>query len=256
MPSVVVDIGNSRMKWGLVNNGHITTHCVLDHDDTSAWNHAVERWKNASNPWLIASVVPNLSFRFQQCLQSHGIDSVNLTNEVFLRSVSDTFCTRVYEPNAIGIDRLLSSYAAFRKVETGGSVVAINVGTAMTVDFIDSSGNHEGGAILPGPRLMAKSLHGFTAKLPLTEVFRKKPSFHVGRNTMQAIQLGIATATLHTADQLILDWNLNFSKPSIFITGGDLNCFENFAFTADVGKVTMSPLLTLEGLLMASQYLK
>ena len=56
-------------------------------------------------------------------------------------------------------------------------------------------------------RLMAKSLHGYTAKLPLIEIKPKLPTNIWGRNTESAIQLGIANAVLGVADQLIWDSN-------------------------------------------------
>ena len=166
------------------------------------------------------------------------------------------FQTAVEEPELIGTDRLLTALAAWKRTPRSRPVVAINVGTAMTIDFVEADGLHRGGAILPGPRLMAKSLHDHTAKLPLVEIDPEPPILLWGPNTEEAIELGIANAILGAADQMVWDWAAKRSLATwVYVTGGDAGYFRGFVFTADVGGFVIDPTLTLDGIRLAAEAL-
>ena len=76
------------------------------------------------------------------------------------------------KPDHVGIDRLLDAVAVNSRRAPGVPAVIIDAGSAVTVDLVDGAGAFRGGAILPGLRLMAKSLHDYTALLPLIELPR------------------------------------------------------------------------------------
>ena len=77
--------------------------------------------------------------------------------------------TTVDEPEQVGIDRLLDARSPRTVWRIPIAAVVISVGTAVTIDLVDAKGVFQGGVILPGPRLMAESLHEHTAKLPLVD---------------------------------------------------------------------------------------
>src|SRR5207249_3877359 len=93
----------------------------------------------------------------------------------------------------VGIDRLLTALAA-RTVAQPRPVVVVTIGTAVTADLVDPSGTFLGGAIFPGPQLMARSLHEYTAKLPLIDVTNLHTIYCPGRDTRRSIELGIGCA--------------------------------------------------------------
>jgi type III pantothenate kinase len=261
-PDVVVDVGNTRIKWGLVSGGRITEVVAFDHDDPVGWKRCCELWGlTASARWALAGVVPRVMYRFEAWLTAHGMSARAVTNDLFNGDVFDDnvpfeFVTAVEEPEQIGIDRLLTAFAAWRRAPLGASAIALNVGTAMTIDFVESSGMHRGGAILPGPRLMARSLHEYTAKLPLVEIDPELPVTIWGENTETAIELGIANAILGVADQMVWDWaSRRETPPAVFATGGDAGYFRGFVFTADVSKFEIDPTLTLDGIRLAAEAL-
>jgi type III pantothenate kinase len=261
-PDVVVDIGNSRMKWGRVSGGRVAEVVSFAHEDPVGWKRYCELW-GLTDPsrWVLAGVVPSVVRRFEGWLAAHGMDCMTITNNHFTSGIFDDnvlsgFVTVVEEPEKIGIDRLLTAFAAWQRAPLGASAVALNVGTAMTIDFVESSGTHRGGAILPGPRLMARSLHEYTAKLPLVEIVPELPMTIWGENTESAIEHGIANAILGAADQLVWDWaTLREEPPAVFATGGDVGYFAGFVFTADVSNFEIDPALTLEGIRLAAEAL-
>lgn len=257
-PGVVVDIGNSRLKAGRVSGDSVVTSIDLPNDDPDAWTHQLAGWRNGDHPWIIASVAPRITKRFQDWLAEHKIPFMLLENRTILASATG-FRTQVENPDQIGTDRLLNALAAHyfanREVAQPHGAVAISVGTAQTVDFVDSDGTHIGGAILPGPDLMARSLHEATALLPIVTVHRYLPVQLAALNTQDALRLGISRACVHAADGLIQSW-IDPCRPfSIFVTGGGYGLFRDFLFQGHWTEVVLEPRLTLEGIRLAAQAL-
>jgi type III pantothenate kinase len=256
-PDVVVDIGNTRIKWGRCVGGRVTEMVSLRHDNPVQWKRQAAQWAvNGQARWAVAGVAPQVMRRFDDWLTTREAIAVTITNDLFADGEWVDLVTEVEEPDRIGIDRLLAALAAFKRVPEDSSAVAISVGTAMTVDFVEPDGTHVGGVILPGPELMARSLHEHTAKLPHIPVDPVLPTNVWGTNTKDAIQLGIANAVLGAADQLVWDWAEHVSEPPwVFATGGAVGYLRGFVFTADVGGFLIEPTLTLEGIRIAAEAL-
>ena len=257
-PDVVVDIGNSRMKWGRVLGGRVSDVVSLRHDDPVGWKRQAEAWGlvAADAGWAVAGVVPRAVGRLREWLTARGAIASEVTTATIQAGRRLAVRTNVDEPGRLGVDRLLTSLAAKQATPPNTAVVAINVGTAMTVDFVEPDGTHVGGAILPGPRLMARSLHKRTAKLPQIKLTRAVPTRIWGANTEAAIGLGIASAILGAADQLVWDWAVHCGdRPWVFVTGGDAGYFRGFVLTADTGNIVFDPTLTLEGVRLAAEAL-
>lgn len=253
-PDIVVDIGNSRMKWGRCEDGRVVERVSLPHSEPVVWKRQAQLWGGSVCRWAVAGVVPDQLERFTEWLSARGVTPHVVTSSLFTRRAHSEFVTSVEEPSRIGVDRLLNSFAAWSRGRAPVSV--ISVGTAMTIDFVKTDGAHVGGVILPGPRMMAKALHDRTAKLPQVDIEPELPTRIWGRNTETAIQLGIANAVLGAADQLIWDWAVHVGQPPwVFATGGDVEYFRGFVFTADVAGFEIDPHLTLDGVRLAAEKL-
>jgi type III pantothenate kinase len=87
-----------------------------------------------------------------------------------------------------GQDRLLNALAAFDSLQQACAI--IDVGTAVTVDFVDGQGVFQGGAIAPGATMMLRALHERTAALPTVALARPADS-PFGKNTEQAMLNGV-----------------------------------------------------------------
>lgn len=254
-PDVVVDVGNSRIKWGRVADRRVAEMVSLAHDDAVVWKRQAADWGLPPTArWAMAGVNPPAMWRLHEWLTAHGWICRTVTSPELAARVAG-FRTSVEEPDKIGADRLLGALAAGRRKPAGASAVVIQVGTAMTIDFVRPSGRHVGGAILPGPRLMARSLHQHTAKLPLVDIQPAVPADVWGENTAAAIRLGIANAVLGAADQMVWDWAAQYDQPpAVLVAGGDAGFFHKFLFTADVS-VQVEPCLVLDGLRLAAEAL-
>lgn len=248
-PDVVVDIGNTRMKWGRCAGESVAEMVSLAGDRPGEWSSQVAEWNlERGLTWAAASVQPEWQQQFTQWAEARGDRVFAITHEHV------PVPTDVTERDKLGIDRLLNALAALVRVPAGSPVIVLGVGSAMTVDYIDATGVFRGGAILPGPWMMAHALHEYTAKLPLVEPRPFDPDRTIGRNTREAIETGIQAAIFGAADTLV--WNMSQladQKPTLFVTGGGTDFVRGIAFVADLEKIEYDPLLTLDGVRLAAE---
>ena len=101
---------------------------------------------------------------------------------------------------------------------------------------------------MPGLRLMAKSLHDYTALLPLIELPRTVPPFP-GVATPAAMEVGIFWAVAGGILGLIDVYRRQAGvEPAIFLTGGDTHLLA----PALPGAIAW-PTMTLEGILLSQE---
>jgi len=131
------------------------------------------------------------------------------------------------DPSGVGCDRL---YAARAALELSAlPTVVVDAGTALTVDAVrprrdpDAAhlrGEFLGGAIAPGPRLLAEALTRGGARLP--GVDGRPGAQALGKDTPSALEAGIAVgfegAALHLV-QRVAD-EAGFDQPATVLTGG------------------------------------
>ena len=72
------------------------------------------------------------------------------------------------QPRHLGVDRFLALLAAHRRAGGVYGTLVCGIGTALTLDLIDTTGRHHGGRIAPSPTLMRQALHERAAQLPAT----------------------------------------------------------------------------------------
>jgi type III pantothenate kinase len=102
------------------------------------------------------------------------------------------------------------------------AAIAVDLGTAITVDLISAEGDFQGGAILPGISMSARALHEFTDLLPLIDMasLAEAPPA-VGRSTIDAMQSGLFWGAIGGIRELIDRMTPSHSQPpQIFLTGG------------------------------------
>jgi len=127
----------------------------------------------------------------------------------------------------VGQDRLLCALGAFDTLKQ--ACVVIDVGTAVTIDFVDGTGVFHGGAILPGISMMLSALHDATSNLPKV-VYRKfdGESTEPGKQTDDAIVLGVTYAVRGAVRSLTERYAEHYQGyPQTIVTGGDLGVLED-----------------------------
>lgn len=214
--NVVCDVGNTRIKWGLVARGAIDRRVSLP-EDAAEWERQLIEWRPGGDPWtwVLASVQPHRAEQLAEWLQARGETVVRLhkASQLPLR-------VGLAEPDKAGIDRLLDAVAALRLLSPGRPAVLIDAGSAVTVDYLDSEHVFQGGAIFPGIDLMAAALHSYTALLPRVTVTRPVPTLPAGA-TVPAMQVGIYLAVAGGIREAVRQYaTLTQRSPKVFFTGG------------------------------------
>lgn len=117
-------------------------------------------------------------------------------------------------PEYLSPDRVCSLYAA-KRLFKGKSCTVFDFGTTLTIDFLDSEGNYEGGNISLGCRTRFKALNRYSKGLPLLETPEKVESLGYSENS--AIEAGVIKGIMFEI-QAYID-----SKPGniVIFTGGD-----------------------------------
>jgi type III pantothenate kinase len=250
-PDVVVDVGNTRMKWGLCRNGRIECMAAVQSLNPDAWTAKAKRWNlPRGTQWVVTFVNSAPIVPFVDWLKARGDNIERIVNEEVRLPIA------VDEPAKVGIDRLLTALAAVRRVPSGRPVATISVGTAMTVDFVNTDGIFIGGQILPGPQTMAKSLRDHTAALPCVEAEPMFMSEYCGKNTVDAIKSGIYNAIIGAGFNAVWGFADEMGQPvSVFVTGGGYRFFSRDDFPDTATEIVFDKRLTLDGIRIAAEAL-
>jgi type III pantothenate kinase len=245
-PAVVVDIGNSRIKWGLCGPEAVRELASLPPDDAAAWEQQRSQWGlGAECQWIVTGVHPGRCQQLIDWLRQRGqlVQMLDEPEELPLRVL-------VARPDHVGMDRLLDAVAANSRRSAGTPAAIIDAGSAVTVDLLDASGAFVGGAIVPGLRLMAKALHDYTALLPVVEPPSQAPPLP-GTATIPAIEAGIFWAVAGGVAALLREYrSLYRSDIEVFLTGGD-----GARLQAVLPDAQLWPTMTLEGIRLSAEAL-
>ena len=160
---------------------------------------------------------------------------------LFTHKTSAPLKNRYLTPATLGRDRLANAVGA-SCLFPGKNCLVVDVGTCIKFDFVNAGSEYLGGAISPGIQMRYKSLHTFTAQLPLI-----KPQPHVkltGNTTASAIVSGVQNGALSEIEHIILQYKTQYKQLKIVVTGGDLGLFVNRIKS----HIFAAPDLTLMGL--------
>lgn len=239
---IVADVGNSRMKWGWQDSHGLTQGLPLPLDEAQAWAHAAAPIPE-NVPWLLAGSNAPARDALADWLREQGRPCRVLRD---YRTLPIPVAVR--QPERVGLDRLLNAVAVVTRQQSPGLIV--DAGSAVTVDLVDAAGTFQGGAILPGLRLMARCLKQGTASLPEAPLPLDPPPFP-GRVTEEAIAIGLSAALIGGIETLVCQARATQPRLRLFLTGGDAPRLQ--PLLSD--DFHLEPWLTLEGLLWTARTL-
>ena len=159
---LLLDIGNTRIKWARLDAGKLSRmdgRVHVDEQLTQALTAAFEG--PAPRRVVVCNVAGPL---VGKALSDWCADRLNLSPEFLISSAERAGVTNGYtDPVRLGADRWAGVIGAWKKF--GGPVCVVDAGTAITVDALDAKGKHLGGLIAPGPQTMRRALADATAGL-------------------------------------------------------------------------------------------
>jgi type III pantothenate kinase len=217
---LLVDIGNSRIKWAVWSAGRLGRQRAATYGDWNARDFARALFTRPARleRILVASVAGRqVDRRFASAARrAAGI------RPTFLNTVrrAGGVTTRYAEPWKLGVDRFAAVIGA-RSISGARAACVIDIGTAMTIDLVDARGVHRGGVIIPGPELMMASLLRQTSGIRSRAYGRAMGRAFFARSTLAAIGHGARFAAAAAIDRAVSEAHRELgSAPRVFLTGG------------------------------------
>ena len=132
MPMILLlDVGNSRLKWALRQEGVQITAGSLACTDTDLPMKLHSRWRQL--PKVDSVWISNVAGeRLDAILSKVGVQCLECPMQ-FLRSgpVLGSITNRYQNPLTLGVDRLLAMYAAYERYKS--ATLVVDSGTAVTL---------------------------------------------------------------------------------------------------------------------------
>lgn len=203
------DFGNTRLKCGVFNGDELLEIITLENDSEPVVSELVRRYQPEKS--LLSSVInhnPAMEQILKDATKFHKLD----------HSSRVPITTPVSKPQTIGADRLAMMVAA-TSLFPGRNNLVIGLGTAITYNFINKNKEFLGGGISPGMEMRFKSLHTFTAKLPLVQTDWNFPL--IGYDTRTNILSGVIFGMAKEIDGIIDLYAEKYRNLNVVLTGGD-----------------------------------
>lgn len=201
---LAIDLGNTQTAIGLFNGSELVQSWRMPTDHTFTKDELHVRLLGYFQMYGIslaqvsalafAGVVPQLLREWRGVAVQLGVP--------FVQVGSDTAAvTKVDAPHPaeVGADRIANAVAAAEFY--GAPSIVVDFGTATNLDVVDARGYYIGGAIAPGIGISMDALSSRAAKL--ASVPMEVPAHAIGRNTVEAVQVGIVMGTAAMAEGLV-----------------------------------------------------
>ena len=166
-------------------------------------------------PIIAATVVPSVKERLAG-RKIHYIDAQTCGKLIDFTKV---------DCGTLGADRVANAIAlaAFHKLPA----IAIDCGTAITLEVVDANRVFRGGAIAPGRMVMRQALAAKTAQLPEISFSDELPE-QIGNGTVESIRFGIDRGAVGLVRELVEAAARSFgglAAVTTVVTGGDAHFF-------------------------------
>ena len=221
MTFLALDIGNTRLKWAQYASP--APGAVLLAQGAEFLENidklADGGWRELAVPRCIlgcAVAAHAIKLRLQEQMELWDVSP-----QWVVASEAEAGVRNGYDyPTRLGADRWVAMIGAYHRMLSQGDrrpIVVVMVGTAVTVEAIDSHGKFLGGLILPGHGIMLRALESGTAGLHVpTGDVREFPT-----NTSDALTSGGTYAIAGAVERMVQHLRSHCSsEPLCIMTGG------------------------------------
>lgn len=225
----LLDAGNSQIKIALVQ-GHVIEQ--VERFDAQQFD-----LKNFdSNIPIACSSVINASLLLKIKKHFSQVKEITSMNSLPFKMAYQT-------PQTLGIDRLCNA-TFLATTNKGLPRLAIDLGTCIKFDFLNSENQYLGGSISPGLKMRARAMAHFTAKLNEIEI--SPINNLIGSTSEESLKIGTLLGWQKEIEGMLATYQKTYPKLVTYLTGGDAKYF-------DLGQkngIFVHEKLTLEGLYM------
>jgi len=232
------DFGNTRKKCAVFSDRKFVKEIVLENDDEDTIKKIIQDYKPVKS--ILSSVInhnPAVENILQQSTRFHKLDHDSKL----------PITTPVGKPDSIGSDRLALVVAAV-DLFPGKNNLIIGLGSAITYNYINKYNEFMGGGISPGMEMRFRSLHEFTAKLPLIKADWNFPL--AGYDTRTNILSGVIIGMAKEIDGTIDAYAEKYGNFNVLLSGGDASYFTRYI----KNKIFADPYLIYNGLYAISEF--
>jgi len=220
---LALDVGNTNIVVGICNkegsvykgrlttnkNGTTTEYAIRLKSILDLYNIKCEDIEGS----IIASVAPEVTYAL-----TYAVELLTKKTPMVVKHTMDTgLKIAIDAPATLGADRIVGSVAAMNEYPL--PLAVFDLGTANTMDVIDSSGCHQGGVIWAGIKTSLNALASNASLLPHIDI--EAPQNVIGKNTIDGMRSGIVYGNAAMMDGLIdrVEKELG-EKLTVIATGG------------------------------------
>ena len=222
MSALLMDVGNSRIKWGVLDGGEIrrTGHIARRRIAEQGLQVLTTRIPRRVDDVLVSNVAgTTFATRLSGVVGAHCECEVRFAHA----AASGWGVTNAYrQPRRMGVDRWVALVGAWSELRS--ACLVVDAGTAITIDALDDAGHHLGGQIVAGMTMMMQALAASTDGIPEVGLITGRGSADVGifgRTTAAAVREGARNAAAGAIDRALRVLRSGGGKPSVVLTGGD-----------------------------------
>lgn len=212
--NLLIDLGNTRFKWGIGNEYSIVSGVTVPNVELNQAK-LLELWQGIQMPGQIGIACVGGKAQLDCVLMAANKLWPDIEIYLAKAQVENFGVKNAYtQPEKLGVDRWLGMIAAYHQYQT--ALCVVGCGTAVAVDMINASGQHLGGLICPGVRLMHESLWQKTENLGMVS----QDDFPAGlaNFTEAAIHNGVLLAISGLIARAMDNQDGHFK---LLLTGGD-----------------------------------
>ncbi len=210
--NLIIDIGNTKTKIAIFSHNNLVRKVYVQFEDT------IENLPDDKNFNVIISSVRNIENDFINYFKKR------YRSVMFLNSKTKVPLINKYStPKTLGFDRIAAAVGANFLIPNSNLII-IDIGTALTIDFVNDKNEYIGGNISLGIDMRFKALNEFTDKLPLIKKDDKRSL--IGTSTETAIRNGVMNGIAYEIEGVINKLEEDFTNINTFLTGGDAFFFD------------------------------
>ena len=167
MKTLLVDAGNSHLKWAMLSDDEIngentlTEQISISHQyelPIEIFEKIVTANKDSHTVLMVSVLGSTFSRAAEKIALAQEMKFIEVTSEKELSNIKNGY----KDPTKLGADRFVGIISAHHLHNTSTNnkhaCIVIDSGTATTIDAVDINGKHLGGVILPGLHLCSESL--------------------------------------------------------------------------------------------------
>lgn len=213
--NLVIDIGNTLTKTAIFSGKEPDSFSSFEKFALSQLKELLSKNQAVKNV-ILSSVV------------NHDKDIAEfLSSKYFFIELADATKTPIentYQTKqSLGKDRLACAVGA-NAIFPNQNILAVDAGTCIKYDFVNSKNQYLGGGISPGIDMRFKALNQFTDKLPLLSY--KQFDKLIGENTDESILSGVMNGVAEEVKGIVARYRQQYPDVKVVFTGGFMKFFE------------------------------